>query len=252
MNSEFQNVYADEVRASSYADLEFPGSYYLAFRDLPAIFERHVTGLVALDFGCGAGRSSRYLKDLGFEVLGVDIAPRMLDRARGQDPDGDYRLIPDGDVSELGTGSFDLVLCAFTFDNIPSRQKRLDLFKGLEHLLKEDGRIVNLVSDAAIYVNEWTSFSTKDFPENQTASSGDHVRIIMLDVPDRRPVVDVFWNKDDYCELFAGAGLELLETHHPLGKSSDTCTWVSETRVSPWAIYTLGRSPIPKDGSHEQ
>jgi len=59
MNSEFQNVYADEVRASSYADLEFPGSYYLAFRDLPAIFERHVTGLVALDFGCGAGRSSR-------------------------------------------------------------------------------------------------------------------------------------------------------------------------------------------------
>ena len=36
----------------------------------------------------------------------------------------------------------------------------------------------------AIYVNEWASFSTRDFPENRNARDGDRVRIVMLDVPD--------------------------------------------------------------------
>ena len=78
MSQIFRNVYSDEARASAYAELEFPGTYYLAFRDLPALIERYVPGGRALDFGCGAGRSSRFLQGLGFTVLGVDIAARML------------------------------------------------------------------------------------------------------------------------------------------------------------------------------
>ena len=35
MTDDFSNVYADAERAASYADLEFPGTYYLAYRDLP-------------------------------------------------------------------------------------------------------------------------------------------------------------------------------------------------------------------------
>jgi SAM-dependent methyltransferase len=158
----FRNVYEDDRRAGAYADLEFPGTYYLAFRDLPDIFERHVRGSVALDFGCGAGRSSRFLRDFGFTVLGVDISEPMLKGARARDANGEYVLIPDGDLSDLRDRRFDLVLCAFTFDNIPTRAKRLGLFQGLGSLLASRGRIVNLVSAPEIYVNEWASFSTKD------------------------------------------------------------------------------------------
>ena len=154
MSPDFRNVYADEERASSYANLEYPGTYYLAFRDLPTILERHVSGRVALDFGCGAGRSTRFLKDLGYGVVGVDIAERMLARARTIDPGGDYMLIPDGELGDLKDSSFDLVLSTFTFDNIPTKAKRLALFEGLAGLLAEGGRIVNLVSAPEIYVNE--------------------------------------------------------------------------------------------------
>lgn len=242
MSPEFHNVYADERRASSYADLEFPGTYYLAFRDLPAILERHVSGRVALDFGCGTGRSTRFLRELGYDAIGVDIAERMLARARTIDPGGDYMLIPDGELGDLKNSSFDLVLSTFTFDNIPAKAKRLALFEGLAGLLAEGGRIVNLVSAPEIYVNEWASFSTRDFPENRSACSGDPVRIVMLDVRDKRPVEDVLWTDDDYRELYAAAGLEVLEVHRPLGRESDPCSWVSETRVSPWVIYVLDRS----------
>ena len=57
---EFSNVYDDSRRAEAYAGLELPGTYYLAYRDLPAIIGEHVRGTKALDFGCGAGRSSRW------------------------------------------------------------------------------------------------------------------------------------------------------------------------------------------------
>lgn len=235
----FRNVYADDLRARSYADLEFPATYHLAFRDLPELIAAHVEGTAALDFGCGAGRSARFLQRLGFEVVGVDIAERMLVEARTRDPRGDYRLVPDGDLSELETAHYDLVLSAFTFDNIPGREKRQRLFGGLAGCLRAGGYLVNLVSAPEIYVHEWASFSTRAFAENRRARSGDTVRIVMLDVPDRRPVEDAFWTDDDYRTLFDGAGLELLETHRPMGKPSEPYAWVTETEVSPWAIYVL-------------
>ena len=53
MSAEFSNVYDDQARADSYARLEFPGAYYLAYRDLPAILGEHAQGTKALDFGPG-------------------------------------------------------------------------------------------------------------------------------------------------------------------------------------------------------
>ena len=74
MTENFGNVYDDLDRARAYAELEFPGTYYLAFRDLPALLRKHARGTRALDFGCGTGRSARFLRGLGLEVVGVDIS----------------------------------------------------------------------------------------------------------------------------------------------------------------------------------
>jgi SAM-dependent methyltransferase len=90
---DFANCYADATRADAYARLEFANTYYLAYRDLPAILSRHVSGSRALDFGCGTGRSTRFLEKLGFHVTGVDISEQMLALARSTDPTGDYRLV---------------------------------------------------------------------------------------------------------------------------------------------------------------
>lgn len=239
---QFTNVYDDDARALAYSRLEFPGTYYLAFRDIPALLRKHVAGRSALDFGCGTGRSTRFLKEHGFDVTGVDISTSMLAHARARDPDGTYLLIPEGDLSRLASGSFDLVFSAFTFDNVPDCEKRANLFSELQRVLQPQGKLVNMVSAPEIYINEWASFSTHEFPENRTAGSGDRVRIVMLDVDDRRPVEDVLWLDSDYRELYGQAGLEVVELLRPLGTESDPREWVSETRISPWAIYVLRRT----------
>lgn len=235
----FRNVYADRARADAYARLEFPNTYYLAFRDLPEIVRGCAPGPRALDFGCGAGRSTRFLRGLGFDVTGVDIAAEMLERARAADPGGDYRRVPDGDVGGLERGAYDLVQSLFTFDNVPTPERKVALFAGLRERLREGGRIVSLVSSPDIYVNEWASFSTKDFPGNFTARDGDTVRTVMLDVEDRRPVEDVLCTDERYREVHARAGLEVLDVFRPLGRADEPFAWVSETRVAPWVIYVL-------------
>jgi SAM-dependent methyltransferase len=235
----FSNVYDDAVRAAAYAKLEFPGTYYLAFRDLPAIIARHVAGRVALDFGCGAGRSTRFLKNLGFDALGVDISSSMIDLARKADPSGAYRLVEEGGLSALDPARFDVVLSAFAFDNIPGVDNRSCLLTSLAGLLKSEGRIILLGSTPDIYMHEWTSFTTRDFPENHDAKSGGTVRIVMKDVEDSRPVVDLIWFQEDYLNLFAASGLDLVAHYTPLGCEEEPYAWLTETSIAPWVIYVL-------------
>jgi SAM-dependent methyltransferase len=238
---EFSNSYEDAKRAEAYSKLEFPGTYYLAYRDLPEIIFEHVKGRKAIDFGCGTGRSTRFLQKLGFEVVGVDIAEDMLKKARQIDPRGDYRLVEDGDFNQFKEIAYDLALSVFTFDNIPTEEKKVKNFKQIASLLKSEGRIVNLVSSPEIYTREWASFSTKDFPENKHAKSGDKVRIIQTDLEDERPVEDVVWTHESYQETFKRAGLTLVKTHKPLAKENEPYKWVNETRIAPWVIYVLKR-----------
>jgi SAM-dependent methyltransferase len=239
---EFTNTYEDDQYADAYAKLEFPGTYYLAFRDLPAIFASHVAGRKALDFGCGAGRSTRFLRKLGFEALGVDIAHPMIDQARAIDPEGDYRLVADGDLNAFANMKFDLVLCAFPFDNIPGAAKKTLLFCQLAKLISTAGKIVNVVSAPEIYWHEWLSFSTKDFPENRRAKCGEEVRIINVALEDRRPAIDILWPDEDYRQVYAQSGLKVVGVYKPLGWDDEPYTWISERSIAPWTIYVLEKA----------
>jgi len=236
----FPNVYNDDLRAEAYSTLDFPGTYYLAFRDLPSIIAQHVIGRRrALDFGCGAGRSTRFLKRLGFDAIGVDISSSMIEMASKLDPDGKYVLVEDGDFRAFAPGEFDLILSAFAFDNIPDAGHRRELLCGLRALLTDEGRIIMLGSTPDIYRHEWVSFTTRDFPENSQAKGGETVQIVMKDVSDRRPIVDVVWFHQDYVNLFAASELDLIAQYAPLGHEDEPYEWLTETSIAPWIIYVL-------------
>ncbi|MGC2778024.1 MAG: methyltransferase domain-containing protein, partial [Bradyrhizobium sp.] len=152
---------------------------------------------------------------------------------------GDYRLVEDGDFNAFAPGRFDLVLSAFAFDNIPDVAKRRALLRGLRRLLSPQGRMIILGSTPEIYLHEWASFTTGDFPENRAAKSGDIVRIVMKDVDDPRPVLDLVWFHEDYLGLFAASGLELIAHDKPLGREEEPYEWVTETSIAPWVIYVV-------------
>ena len=239
----FTNCYEDARRAEAYAQLEFANTYYLAYRDLPEIIHTHVVGDRAIDFGCGTGRSTRFLRELGFQAVGIDISAEMIAKANELDSDGDYRLTNNDDFSGLEKGAYDLVLSVFTFDNVSGSVTKTRLVHDLGELLTSTGKLISVVSAPEIYVHEWTSFTTKDYPENRAARTGDVVRIVTTDFADRRPTEDILCTHDSYCETYSASGLRLCEVYRPLGKESEPYDWVNETRIAPWVIYVLEREP---------
>lgn len=236
----FHNFYDDADYARSYAALEWGGTYHLVRRDLPEILRRHVTGRRTLDFGCGTGRSTRLLRSCGYEVKGVDIAPAMIRAARRIDAEGDYTLLAPGDLGRFAEESFDLILAAFPFDNIQAGEKA-DRLRELGRLLAAQGCLVNVVSSPEIYIREWASFSTRDYPENRRARDGDIVRIVTTQFDHGRPAEDVLCTDQAYCDLYGRAGLEVAAEYRPLARGDEGVPWVSETTVAPWVIYVLRR-----------
>ncbi|BDU74332.1 class I SAM-dependent methyltransferase [Mesoterricola silvestris] len=235
----FANAYDDAVRAAAYARLTFPGTYHLAFRDLPDLLGAPGR---ALDFGCGAGRSTRFLKELGFQAEGVDLSEAMLAEARVRDPEGRYLRVPDGDLSPLAGRRYDRILSAFTFDNVTCKGA---LLRQLADLLEPGGRLLNLVSSEELYRLEWASFSTAAFPGNRAPAEGDRVYTVMKDVPDARPVTDIFCPERAYLALYGAAGLVRVQAHRPLGRPEEPFAWINETRVAPWRIDVLARAGAP-------
>lgn len=66
-------------------------SYWTFHRDAFLELLPPPSGLT-LDVGCGEGRLPRDLKSRGYEVVGIDISPTLIEHARGADPDGEYRV----------------------------------------------------------------------------------------------------------------------------------------------------------------
>ena len=97
-----------------------------------------------LDVGCGSGRDSAWLADLGHEVIAVEPNPAMRKESERWHPDKNFRLLADGlpDLSAtFRTGlSFDFILVNAVWMFVaPSHRERA--FRKLVTLLKPGGYI---------------------------------------------------------------------------------------------------------------
>lgn len=103
----------------------------------------------ALDLGCGSGVWGVHLARRGWEVSGVEIVEKALDRAkrRAQRSDVEVRLVQ-GDVTELrssGIGSgFRLLLDTGTFHGLAPAQ-RIAMGKEVSAVATEDATLLLLV-----------------------------------------------------------------------------------------------------------
>jgi SAM-dependent methyltransferase len=82
----------------------------------------------ALDLGCGAGRNTRYLARHGWEVIGIDMLGRAIDKARSQAVDtaakprylqGDVTRLADLDIG----GGYSLIVDSGCYYGLSSGQR---------------------------------------------------------------------------------------------------------------------------------
>ena len=106
--------------ASSYDD---PGNPIIALEE-PAVrsIVDHLPPGRALDAACGTGRHARHLVDLGHDVVGVDLTPEMLDRARVAVPEAEFF---EADLVDIPAddGRFDLVVCGLALAHVADLER---------------------------------------------------------------------------------------------------------------------------------
>jgi SAM-dependent methyltransferase len=105
-------------------------------------------GARILDAGCGTGRYSIALADLGFSVVGVDISDELLAEARKKArPRGASLRFHKGDILELSADNYDAILCRGVLNDLLDDDSRDRAFRSFADALREKGALILDVRD---------------------------------------------------------------------------------------------------------
>jgi ubiquinone/menaquinone biosynthesis C-methylase UbiE len=222
--------------SDQYAKLKIEGTYYLAFKPIVELIGRYrALGKRALDFGCGSGRSTRFLKSLGFNAIGVDKSEAMIRQAQGMVGGGVY-LHLDSETLPFPDNSFNFIFQSFVLLEYSSIPAMVSTFRELNRVLIEDGLVVVITGSEAYYQRNWLSFEL-DCAENQTLASGDKARVSIrgTDIV----LFDYYWTDRDYRQVFQQSSFDVVETLYPIAQGDEPFDWVNECEFPCWAIYVL-------------
>jgi ubiquinone/menaquinone biosynthesis C-methylase UbiE len=227
--------------SSQYSKLKIENSYFLAFRAAAELLEKHRNiGTNLLDFGCGTGRSTRFLKTLGFEAIGVDISQDMLRKAQQVDQ-GDYCWIDSKEIP-FSEQSFDVIFQSFVLLEYSSLPQMIETFEEFNRVLCDDGIAMIVTGSEDYYRYNWLSFKMGDsdekkHDETQSITSGSKVKVSIrgTDIV----LFDYFWTDTDYQQVFQKSGFDVIETVKPLAQGNEPFEWVNECEFPCWTIYVL-------------
>jgi len=129
------------------------------------------------DIGCGPGQVARYLHDLGVQVMGVDLSPEMVLRARQLSPgiafeQGDMLNLNTPDEAWAGITAF------YSLIHI-GRDKMSQALTELRRTLRPGGTLLVAfhIGDETLHLEEWWGHAVNvDFHLFQTKEMEDFLR----------------------------------------------------------------------------
>lgn len=91
------------------------------------------------EIGCGPGNITRYilLKRPGFRIEAIDLAPNMIELARKNNPEADFKVMDCRNIKSLPPG-FDAVMCGFCMPYL-SKEECAELIEDCSGLLNHGG-----------------------------------------------------------------------------------------------------------------
>ena len=145
----------------------------------------------ALDVGCGEGRFCRMLQACGIRTVGIDPTEPLIQHARLQDPQGDYR-IGRAEALDFPDGYFDLVISYLSLIDIP------DIGRAISEMVRV------LTPKGTLLIANLTSFTT--------ANTGGGWR----PDGDGEPRFSIDYYLQERAEWLSWSGIRVQNWHRPL------------------------------------
>ena len=105
------------------------------------LFTTNLKGRV-LDIGCGTGRTTRHIRDMGYRVEGIDISPLQIETAQTLHPDITFKVM---DVANMN-------YWAHSFDSIVFSFNGLDYLYPIENRMKALNEIHRVLKPQGVYI----------------------------------------------------------------------------------------------------
>jgi SAM-dependent methyltransferase len=139
--------------------------------ELDALFGRlgaDPRGGFAVEVGCGPGRMTAALAERFDRVLGLDVSPVMVARAREAvvHPAVEFRAISGERLDGVADGSVDALVCYLVLQHLPSVGHVRGFLREFGRVLRPDGEaVVQLpVLDAGVVPRAWRTARTAALP----------------------------------------------------------------------------------------
>lgn len=185
--------------------------------DFLSFFDLKPRGHKGIEFGCGNGRNISYLVQLGFSMVGIDISPTIIKKARKlfaqQQLEADFRVADMFCLKDFDDNTFDFALDIWTLHSVPEDNMRLKYLKEARRILKPKGvffiqNTVALTSQTSSktvykYTDEWNIPTVKGIVKKNGSS-------VEIEVPALCPEgATGVRTKAEYLEEFSAAGFEV-------------------------------------------
>jgi len=169
----------------------------------------------AIDYGCGPGRSSRLLKQIGIQqVVGVDINQGMLAQARMREiPGVSYQLIEKGSLP-FRDGEFDLTFSGIVFLEVPKAEEVHKIISEMKRITAKGGTVMILTATKEGYVTDSDSFECLLTAEQKAElKDGDPVPTRIKET--RQEFTDYYWSDEFLRTSLQDTGLKTEEVNLP-------------------------------------
>ena len=222
--------------AELYGSFGIEGTTYQIGFDAVAMLLGDIRGKTFLDFGCGTGRSARFLRELGARhVYAVDHDQNMINQALTQELKGATFLRIDGPIP-LPDASIDGAVSMNVFIEIRTPGAMARACAEIARTLRPDAPFVLESSSPMAFGHTFRSFS---YPYTGPLRSGETTPCIVTTPGGQFVIEDSYWTEDDYVDAIEQAGLTVTTIDYP--RPRDPAAWSTEEASIPPCIVIEAR-----------
>lgn len=236
INGKVWNVLAEEYDNQYHAVTDWRLGYSVVEGLLGEIGGKRI-----LDYGCGSGKFSRRLRDLGALVTAVDVSKKAINRAKQKDrANVNYELIENEDLSFLDEDSMDHAVATFVFCTMQHNSQVRKIAQQIYQKLRPEGYFIVLEPHPDSLGYKYVSMK-RERPKEVKSEVPIKVQLTGMNTL----FYDYWRSIEDYVKLLVDAGFKVDEIREPIVENCPHETFWKDERIQPPLLIVRAKKSCP-------